>query len=196
MTLGEKLKTVRKNMGLTQEQLAVKISVSRQAITKWEADKGLPDIENLRLISKLLNISIDYLLDDEDMVDMNITREEIDLSLYGKARKKVKKDKIIRQKYHDAEIRTLIGSQIPTKGEKTINLALLFLFKAYGIPELINGVNNLDKEFYLVNDEDKQFLVMVTDEFIESRQLARKMVEKKFEIGEFSFTDCGPIIYA
>ena len=39
--------------------------MSRQAITKWEADKGMPDIENLKQLSKLLNISIDYLLLDE-----------------------------------------------------------------------------------------------------------------------------------
>lgn len=47
-TLGEKLKEARKNVGLTQEQLAVKLRVSRQAITKWEADKEMPDIENLK----------------------------------------------------------------------------------------------------------------------------------------------------
>lgn len=46
------------------------------------------------------------------------------------------------------------------------------------------------KEFYLVNLPDKQFLVTVTDEFIESRQLAEKITDKKFEIGNFSFIDC------
>ena len=63
MTFGEKLKSARKSAGLTQEQLAEKLLVSRQAITKWEADKGLPDIENLRRLSMLLGVSIDYLLD-------------------------------------------------------------------------------------------------------------------------------------
>ena len=47
-TFGEKLKSARKEAGLTQEQLAVKLMVSRQAITKWETDKGMPDIENLK----------------------------------------------------------------------------------------------------------------------------------------------------
>lgn len=46
------------------------------------------------------------------------------------------------------------------------------------------------KEFYLVNLPDKQFLVTVTDEFIESRQLAEKITDKKFEIGNFSFAKC------
>lgn len=70
MTLGEKLKSARKSAGLTQEQLAEKLLVSRQAITKWEADKGMPDIENIRQLSKLLNISIDYLLDSGERIDL------------------------------------------------------------------------------------------------------------------------------
>ena len=52
-TLGKKLKSARKEAGLTQEQLAVKLMVSRQAITKWDADKGMPDIETLKSLSQL-----------------------------------------------------------------------------------------------------------------------------------------------
>lgn len=87
-TLGEKLKLARKSMGLTQEQLALKLAISRQAITKWESDKGLPDIENLWLVSKLLNVSIDYLLDDGNVLDISVIKDEIDLAQYGKGRKK------------------------------------------------------------------------------------------------------------
>jgi transcriptional regulator with XRE-family HTH domain len=46
MTLGEKIKEARKQCGLTQEQLAEKMLLSRSAIAKWESDKGLPDVEN------------------------------------------------------------------------------------------------------------------------------------------------------
>ena len=52
MTFGEKLKNARKNAGLSQEQLAEKLCVSRAAVAKWETDKGLPDIMNLIAISK------------------------------------------------------------------------------------------------------------------------------------------------
>ena len=48
----------------SQEQLSEKLGVSRSAITKWETDKGIPDVDNLKALSKLLNVSIDYLLDD------------------------------------------------------------------------------------------------------------------------------------
>jgi len=48
MSIGQKLKDARKKAGLSQEQLAEKLCVSRQAITKWESDKGIPDIENIQ----------------------------------------------------------------------------------------------------------------------------------------------------
>ena len=65
MTFGEKLKEARKEAGLSQEQFAEKMSVSRSAIAKWESDKGMPDVNNLKAIAQLLNISLDYLVDEE-----------------------------------------------------------------------------------------------------------------------------------
>ena len=62
MKLNEKIKEYRKIFNLSQEQLAEKLSVSRQVITKWENDEGLPEIGNLKAISKIMGISIDYLL--------------------------------------------------------------------------------------------------------------------------------------
>ena len=65
MTFAEKLKSIRKQAGMSQEQLAEKLGVSRQAVTKWETDAGIPDIENLMAISALFDISIDDLLSNE-----------------------------------------------------------------------------------------------------------------------------------
>lgn len=194
MTIGEKIKTARQSAGLTQAQMAEKLMVSRQAITKWESDKGIPDVENLKSISNLLSISIDYLLDTGEGIDKSVIREPIDLSKYGKGRRKVKKDKVIREKFPNAEIYTLVGKLKLTKSEKAIDNAIGFLTSApFGIPEFINGVKNLDKEFYLVNEKEKQFLVMISDEFIESREMAQKHGNKKFEIGDWEFINCGLI---
>ena len=82
MNLGEKLREHRKKAGLSQEELAEKLSVSRQAITKWESNRGLPSIESLQNISKLFDVSIDYLLDEKGTVTSNTIREAIDLSQY------------------------------------------------------------------------------------------------------------------
>ncbi len=65
MNFAEKLKTLRKQKALSQEQLAEKIHVSRQAITKWECGTGLPDIANLIAISSLFNESLDSLVSEE-----------------------------------------------------------------------------------------------------------------------------------
>lgn len=127
-------------------------------------------------------------------MNKSIIRETIDLSNYGKGRRKTKKDKIIREKYLDAVINTLLGKLKLGKSEKIIDSTLGFLTSApFGIPDFINEVKNLDKEFYLVNQGDKQFLVIISDEFIESRELTQKITEKKFEIEEWKFINCGRI---
>ena len=61
-SIGEKLYNHRKNAGLSQEELAEKIGVSRQAVSKWERDESSPDTNNLIALAKLYNISIDELV--------------------------------------------------------------------------------------------------------------------------------------
>lgn len=191
MTLGEKIKEARKGCGLSQEQLAEKMAVSRSAVAKWEANNGLPDVDNLKTLAQLLNVSIDYLLDDGEVIDELVMREPYDLSNYGKGIKKKKKDRVIREKFPDAEIHTLLGSLKMTKSEKVIdNLLGFFTDAPFGTPELINSFKNMDKEFYLVEKDGKQFLVTITDEFIETRQLAKHIIAEKFEIGNWKFTKC------
>lgn len=65
MTFCEKLQILRKNKGLTQEKLAEKLSVSRNAVAKWESGQGYPDISNLIQISDLMNVTVDYLVRDQ-----------------------------------------------------------------------------------------------------------------------------------
>lgn len=64
MILAEKIKLLRKEKGYSQEMLAEKCKVSRQAISKWEADIALPETDKLPILSKLFQVSIDFLLID------------------------------------------------------------------------------------------------------------------------------------
>ena len=64
MTLSEKLQSLRKAAGLSQEALAERLNVTRQAVSKWETGEGKPDIDNLLPLAKLLGTTVDYLLDD------------------------------------------------------------------------------------------------------------------------------------
>ena len=62
MELGKKIKQLRKFSGMTQEQLAEKLNISRQALSKWENGTSMPDVESVVRISMLFQISLEELL--------------------------------------------------------------------------------------------------------------------------------------
>ena len=64
MKLNEKLFRCRKRCGLSQEELAERLGVSRQAVSKWELGTALPELDKLRLLAKEFGVSADWLLDD------------------------------------------------------------------------------------------------------------------------------------
>lgn len=66
MNFSEKLKLLRKNKGYTQEELAAQLNVSRIAVAKWEAGQTYPDIMNLIQISNMMNVSVDYLVKEQE----------------------------------------------------------------------------------------------------------------------------------
>lgn len=68
MELGEKLQELRRKRGLTQEELAEILYVSRTAVSKWESGRGIPNIESLKAISKYFSVSIDELLSGEEIL--------------------------------------------------------------------------------------------------------------------------------
>ena len=63
MTLGSRIASMRKERGLSQEALGELVGVSRQAVSKWEADRAIPDINNCIAMSRALGISLPRLLD-------------------------------------------------------------------------------------------------------------------------------------
>lgn len=65
MTISEKIVLYRKKAGLSQEELAQKLSVSRQAVSKWETGESIPESTKLVQLSKLFGVSVDFLIDDE-----------------------------------------------------------------------------------------------------------------------------------
>ncbi|MGE6346929.1 helix-turn-helix domain-containing protein [Bacillus mycoides] len=62
MNLGAQLKKLRESKGFSQEDVAKKIGVTRQAVYKWENDKSYPDIDNLILLSEMYNVTLDELI--------------------------------------------------------------------------------------------------------------------------------------
>lgn len=74
MTFGEKLKKLRTDKSLTQDELAEKLYVTRTAISKWESDRGYPNIDSLKQISKFFSVTVDELLSSGEL--LNIAEEE------------------------------------------------------------------------------------------------------------------------
>ena len=68
MEFNKKLQELRRQKGMTQEELAEKIYVSRTAVSKWESGRGYPNIESLKALSKFYSVSIDDLLSGEELI--------------------------------------------------------------------------------------------------------------------------------
>ena len=144
MTFGTKLKQARQQAGLSQEQLAEKLSVSRSAVAKWETDKGMPDVTNLKAIAALLEVSIDYLLADDETLSLQSTKEAIDLQSYEKhGRCRVKEDAVVLAKFPNAaDICPLIREKKLSVVEHLLEWTIM---PAFGIFSFVDQVNNLDQ---------------------------------------------------
>lgn len=70
MEFHEKLQELRKKRGLTQEELAEALYVSRTAISKWESGRGYPNIDSLKELSNFFSVSIDDLLSSETLLSI------------------------------------------------------------------------------------------------------------------------------
>ena len=68
MQFNEKLRSARLTSGLTQEQLAEKVFVSRVTVSKWETGRGYPNLDSLKQLSRLFGISLDELLGSDELV--------------------------------------------------------------------------------------------------------------------------------
>ena len=76
MTFGEKIQKLRKEAGLSQEKLSYQLGVSRQAISKWERDNGYPETEKIVRMSKIFNVTLDYLLNEDSIQTPEIVAEQ------------------------------------------------------------------------------------------------------------------------
>ena len=79
MQIGNKINQLRKLSGMTQEQLAEKLNVSRQTISKWESGSSSPDIESVVKVSEIFQVSLDDLLKEGEASVTNKNDERITL---------------------------------------------------------------------------------------------------------------------
>lgn len=184
MTLGEKIREARRKCGFSQEQLAEKMSVSRSAIAKWETDKGLPDVGNLKTLARLLNASVDQLLDEGKPGDTSVIRENYNLAAYGYGCGRIKKDRVVREKHPDATIYPLLGRP------ELANLELPAEITQDCRTSPVDRLKQTDRSFYLIEKDSREFLVTVTDYFVETRPLEHPVRANSFRIDGWSFIKC------
>ncbi|MBE6692208.1 MAG: helix-turn-helix transcriptional regulator [Ruminococcaceae bacterium] len=77
MEFNEKLQELRKQKGLTQEELASKLYVSRTAISKWESGRGYPNIESLKVIAQFFSVTVDDLLSSNEVLTLAEENQKI-----------------------------------------------------------------------------------------------------------------------
>lgn len=78
MDFSEKILSLRKSRGLTQEQLAEKLNVSRQSVSKWESGQAIPELETIVTLCRVFDITTDYLLKPSEMDELSIKTEMLE----------------------------------------------------------------------------------------------------------------------
>ena len=80
MNIADRIQYLRKSKGISQEELADRIGVSRQAVSKWKSEQSTPDVEKIILMSELFNVTTDYIL--KGIEPVSIANKETIKSLY------------------------------------------------------------------------------------------------------------------
>ena len=181
MTLGQKIKDIRKRFGLSQESLAEIISVSRQAITKWERDEGLPDVSNLQELSKVFNLTVDYLLDNDNSLPALSMKKELDKDKYEMNVKGYKQ--ILKDYYAESwEIYELLRSENKGKLARVVSDWII----GAGAMETVDALNDTTP-YYLIKKEDLKLLVNIHNYILEVIELPENTNDKKFIYGKNKF---------
>lgn len=136
MEFGEKVKAVRTKAGLTQEQFAQRLGVTRQAVSNWENGRNLPDIGVVIAMSRTFGVSLDELiLGGEDMAQENDTREDM-------------AEKLIRDGSEGRWMRTSLVMSVV--GAVLIVVAVVLAVVAENSVSYVDASGVLHEDFWLV----------------------------------------------
>jgi len=200
MTIGERIAALRKQLGLSQEGLGEKMGVSRQSISKWEADASLPEIEKLVAMSRLFGVSVGYLLgveedsvSNEEATDAAPTPEELTeqqlhmveeiVKRYTEALPKPKK----RPRWHYALAGVAIGCALLWLSELYDNIDRL----NHNYVNLSNNLNNVQNSVYYqidaIGDRVEEILHEQND-LLANKSMRLHTVDIAKETATFSFS--------
>jgi len=145
MKFGDNLKLIRKNKKMSQEQLAEKMNVSRQSVSKWETGEAYPEMNNILELCKIFNCKINDLV-HTDMTDISSLDEEIVMSVVKFNEKKQKEVKTL------SNVISLIGKI----GAIVLKVAIPFIILGMIlVPYIVNNIEIKDNEIVFKTDNIK-----------------------------------------
>lgn len=159
--IGEKIKELRLEHDLTQEELAKEIYVTRNAISKWENNKGFPNLDSLKLLAKYFDVSLDYLINDEELKELTIKNNEMIIF-----------NKNLIYSIILFIVYTLIGTLLPITisyydPTSAMALYLILLPVAYIIMGIIISLLNVKLPFVLITGAISTTPILIVYEFFE-----------------------------
>lgn len=154
MTIGEKIQNLRKQRGMSQEQLAEALGVSRQAVSKWEAEQSVPDIDKIISICDYFGVTTDYILRNAEMTE---SQHEVAQNAYNISEKEL--DENIKKKQQSALLLAIaivlyilcVVPVIIIKNDVGTVLMFVMVAVATGIIVYRSTLNQKNKD-----DEDKE----------------------------------------
>jgi len=196
MIFAKKLKQLRQQTGWSQEQLADRLNVTRQAVAKWERGTGFPDIDNVQALAKLFNTSVNELLDYTRAGLASAIREPLDLDAYPTDMKEYSaSDLAVTDKFADADqIESLNRHRRLTWWQQIIDFfvgagTLDIAFSGEAIGQLKG-----DRRYYLVEKSGRSWIVEVTKTYVERRELTKPFPRQQLFVGDFIYRRSGFIV--
>ena len=182
MTFGKKILNLRKQLNLTQKDVASKLNVSRQAVAKWESDIGLPDLDNIKKLSTIFNTSIDELLDYKiEDVNFNIDSAE---ELIGKENSKFNKvDEFMQNRFSKANSIIRLTRVV----HLSVWQKIFDFFVGAGTLEVADLLGTGIVYSFLVLDDSCEYLILISKGKMYSKKLTENFVGKKQIIDGYKY---------
>lgn len=165
MKLNEKIRILRTQVGMSQQQLADALNVSRAAVAKWENGNGIPDVDNLKAISEYFLVSVDFLLYDTEAMDVTVKKEWIDFTPFSaNGTNRHVYDAVVLSRFSESYSIWPVSLQYRfNRGERIANVLTFGLYKQ--IWQLTHW-KEYTGIYYLVDHEEGQFLVEFQDQIM------------------------------
>lgn len=195
MTLGQKIKEMRKQMNISQEMLGEILNVSRQAITKWETDVGVPEVYNLQELAKVFGVPIDYLLSDKSN---SYETKQLDIDITKYRNNNEENIQIMKHFYSDEWIINYLSFDLYPKnllvryGTWILGFFSDTIFNIEMGAGFAHQLDNLSDNYYLISRDDMKLLAHVTKNRLEVINISDRKIKKgnvMFNLEHFDYEE-------